>query len=240
MTRALYKQVTDNFLDNLRTGVIKVGERLPTEKVYAEQLGVSRSTLRLAFTQLEQKGIIRRRKRGGTEVISDHPVELYNILSSNVLDLLSMGVDTTMLVSEVSLVSHDEVEDLFNYPDVAEAWKSFNGVRIDPQHLLPFACVHIYVPDYYSDIDLKVDDRCPSVYELIENRYGVSVSRVKQTVSAKRCPKAAAMEMGLEEDDPIVSVFLEIWDQNDSIFEICCVYLDPSRVKIEADILKGG
>ena len=240
MSRALYRQVTDDLLDKVQTGAIKVGERLPKEEIFAEQLGVSRSTLRLAFTQLEQKGIIRRRKRGGTEVISVNPVERFNILSSNVLDLLSMGVDSTMLVREISLVSHDDVEYLVNYPDVAQAWKSFGGVRIDPQHLLPFASVHIYVPDYYSDIDLKVDDRCPSVYELIENRYGVTVSRVKQTVSAKRCPKAAAMEMGLEEDDPIVSVFLEIWDQNDRIFEICCVYLDPSRVNIEADILKGG
>jgi len=68
MSRALYKILADDLLLKISNGEIKVGERLPPEAEYAEQLGVSRSTLRQAFSQLEHSGILKRRKRGGTEV----------------------------------------------------------------------------------------------------------------------------------------------------------------------------
>jgi len=82
MSRALYKILVDDILRKIGSGEIAVGERLPPEAEYAESLGVSRSTLRQAFAQLEQNGIIKRRKRGGTEVISNTPVQKFNMVTN--------------------------------------------------------------------------------------------------------------------------------------------------------------
>ena len=45
------------------------GERLPTEPVLAQHLGVSRATLREAMRSFESQGLIRRRQGIGTFVV---------------------------------------------------------------------------------------------------------------------------------------------------------------------------
>lgn len=55
----------------IKLGVVPPGERFPTERELAEQLGVSRVTVREALRALEQSGMveIRRGRFGGTYVI---------------------------------------------------------------------------------------------------------------------------------------------------------------------------
>ena len=49
-------------------GVLSAGERLPPERELAEQLGVSRPSLREALQKLASKGLVRTRQGGGTVV----------------------------------------------------------------------------------------------------------------------------------------------------------------------------
>ena len=67
---ALYKQVCDDILARIEAGSLKVGDKLPPEADYAAELGVSRSTLRLAFGELERVGVLRRKKRVGRRIHS--------------------------------------------------------------------------------------------------------------------------------------------------------------------------
>lgn len=54
----LYKQVEERLLQLINAGVLKPGDRLPSEKVLQEQLGISRSVLREALRILEAKGLL--------------------------------------------------------------------------------------------------------------------------------------------------------------------------------------
>jgi GntR family transcriptional repressor for pyruvate dehydrogenase complex len=49
-------------------GSLRAGERLPSERELAEQLGVSRPSLREALQKLASKGLVRTRQGGGTVV----------------------------------------------------------------------------------------------------------------------------------------------------------------------------
>ncbi|MES2184546.1 MAG: FCD domain-containing protein [Pseudomonadota bacterium] len=72
MPRALrYSRISDsnpsqNLVDQVRSkiekGQLKEGDRLPSEREFAEQLGVSRNTIRKAITALSQLGLISVRK----------------------------------------------------------------------------------------------------------------------------------------------------------------------------------
>ncbi len=50
-------------------GTLKAGERLPPERELAEQLGVSRPSLREALQKLAAKGLVQTRQGGGTLVV---------------------------------------------------------------------------------------------------------------------------------------------------------------------------
>lgn len=62
--------VRDRLLDDMRAGAF-AGGRLPPEADLAEQLGVSRATVRAALQTLAEDGVVSRRRRHGT-VINEH------------------------------------------------------------------------------------------------------------------------------------------------------------------------
>ena len=58
----------------IRAGILAPGSRLPAERTLADQLGISRSTLRQALTALVQSGhLTATRGRGGGTFVTDRP-----------------------------------------------------------------------------------------------------------------------------------------------------------------------
>ena len=69
----LYEQVITYINERIEQNIFQIGEKLPTERSLAEELNVSRGTLRDAFRVLESKNIIRTIPGGGRILIS--PIE---------------------------------------------------------------------------------------------------------------------------------------------------------------------
>ncbi|MFN3809434.1 MAG: FadR/GntR family transcriptional regulator [Roseateles asaccharophilus] len=65
-SRRLYRQIADQLALLIRRGNFSIGERLPAERELAEQLGVSRPSVREALIALEVEGIVE--VRGGSGV----------------------------------------------------------------------------------------------------------------------------------------------------------------------------
>lgn len=66
--RRLYRQVADQLRQLIELGEFAVGDRLPTERELADQLGISRPTVREALIALEVEGRIRIRVGSGIYV----------------------------------------------------------------------------------------------------------------------------------------------------------------------------
>jgi GntR family transcriptional regulator len=73
-TRPLYVQAIDALRSQLQSGEYAVGDRLPSEPELAQELGISRPTLREALQILEEEGAIVRRHGVGTFVAEPRPV----------------------------------------------------------------------------------------------------------------------------------------------------------------------
>ena len=63
-----FEETVERVLENLKLGIYAAGTRLPPERELAEQLGVSRATLREALAELQSAGYLesRRGRYGGT------------------------------------------------------------------------------------------------------------------------------------------------------------------------------
>jgi DNA-binding FadR family transcriptional regulator len=64
--KLLSDDVADCILARIRKGDLKEGDRLPTERAWANELGVSREILRDALRRVERMGLIRRKAGSGT------------------------------------------------------------------------------------------------------------------------------------------------------------------------------
>lgn len=58
----------DTIIESLRTGQLRAGERLPTERAFCEQFGISRTSVRKVLQELKERGLITQTVGSGTYV----------------------------------------------------------------------------------------------------------------------------------------------------------------------------
>jgi DNA-binding FadR family transcriptional regulator len=68
INKRLYQQVAERIRRQIETGTLAAGDRLPAEKDLAQQLGVSRPTVREALVALEIAGFVEIRTGSGTYI----------------------------------------------------------------------------------------------------------------------------------------------------------------------------
>jgi GntR family transcriptional regulator, transcriptional repressor for pyruvate dehydrogenase complex len=71
-------QVIDHIVDLIKTGQIKPGQRLPTEKELTEKLGVSRTCVREAMKSLESLRMVSTRPKVGTVALHPSPESIFH------------------------------------------------------------------------------------------------------------------------------------------------------------------
>ncbi len=102
--RKTYEEVADQIRDLILKGRVKIFEKLPSERVMAEQLGVSRVTVREAVRTLELTGFVTVKEgaRGGVFVAQDYDRPLINSIRNMVAggDVSIAGLFTVRRVIE--------------------------------------------------------------------------------------------------------------------------------------------
>src|SRR5882757_267462 len=69
-----FEETVERLGTAIRAGILAPGSRLPAERALADQLGISRSTLRQALTALVQSGhLTASRGKGGGTFVTDKP-----------------------------------------------------------------------------------------------------------------------------------------------------------------------
>ena len=67
-TDPLYRRIAAVLREQIRTGQLKAGDKLPTEQDLRERYGVSRNTVRLAIAMLQNEGMVTATQGRGTTV----------------------------------------------------------------------------------------------------------------------------------------------------------------------------
>lgn len=76
-SRKVFEDAVDQIAEAIQAGVVRIGDRLPAERVLAADMGISRPSIREAIKLLESAGVVESRRGGGTFVVADIlPAEL--------------------------------------------------------------------------------------------------------------------------------------------------------------------
>ena len=67
----IYRQLADQVLAGVKSGLLKPGDRLPTERELAAQLGVARGTVRKAYRELADNNLVQVIQGSGVYIHSD-------------------------------------------------------------------------------------------------------------------------------------------------------------------------
>jgi DNA-binding FadR family transcriptional regulator len=108
--KSLVDTVVEQLRDQLADGEWSVGDRIPTEHVLAEQLGVGRNTVREAVRVLVHAGLLESRQGNGTFVRStaDPAAVLRSMRHAGALDVLELRVALEAEAARLAAVRRDE------------------------------------------------------------------------------------------------------------------------------------
>ena len=67
--KSIYEEITDTYERYIRLGVLREGERLPSVRALAVNLGIHPNTVERAYTELEARGLIRTIPKKGVYVL---------------------------------------------------------------------------------------------------------------------------------------------------------------------------
>jgi len=179
----LYFQLITLIKRQIRTGILKPGDLIPSESQLCSQYGVSRSTVRQALNQLaEERLIIRRRGKGSfiaSEKLSRNLNHLYNFTE----DMLSMGLAPHSEVLEQTKL--DAPYDIIRALGItAEKLEVFKLTRVRYANGEPVLLETTYIPLYLCPGITNEDFASKSLYEVLRTKYSMDLFRAVETYEA--------------------------------------------------------
>jgi DNA-binding FadR family transcriptional regulator len=138
-TATTFEETVERLGNAIRAGILPAGSRLPSERDLAEQLGISRSTLRHALTTLVQSGhLVSVRGRAGGTFVSERPPlaerdgELLGADARGVIDMrVAVEIGATLLACErADAADLDRLDELTNRMDDVEHFEVYRRADI--------------------------------------------------------------------------------------------------------------
>jgi DNA-binding FadR family transcriptional regulator len=138
-TATTFEETVERLGNAIRAGILTAGSRLPPERDLADQLGISRSTLRHAITTLVQSGhLVSVRGRSGGTFVSDRPPlaerngQLLSADARAVLDMrVAVETGATLLACErADGADLDRLDDLTDRMDDVEHFEVYRRADI--------------------------------------------------------------------------------------------------------------
>ncbi|MCM2310647.1 MAG: GntR family transcriptional regulator [Steroidobacteraceae bacterium] len=211
MTR--YKKIAEDLIGRIRSGRVPVGEVLPGELQLMDEFGASRHTIRDALRQLEELGLVERRRGVGTRVLARRPSRAYVHRVSAPTELMKYPRESRMQVAGTGFVVLNAAQAALTGCKAGSRWMRIRAVRRMPGRRPPICEVELYLRPKFAAVAPQVGRTRDLAYQLIERRYGVHVIEVGVEVMARPMPADAAVALGVAPGSPSMTVVRRYRDE---------------------------
>lgn len=216
---ARHQQISENMMATISSGVWNLGDQLPSEQALAEEYGVSRFTVRSALDDLQKRGMISRRRRFGTIVIAQKPVELIVQEIQSVEELFQYPENTKLEVIKSSNIVADVSLASFLQCDVGSEWTKIETIR-NTSKKVPLCLTEIYVPRIYKNIRNLIGKSNKPAFKLLEDHFDVRALEIHAEVLAGSLSNERADLLGVESKSPSLIMVRRYRDQQGLLLEV--------------------
>lgn len=231
MSETRYAQVARDLTEGITGGRFPVGSLLPTELELCERYETSRHTVRAAIRELQELGLVSRRKKVGTRVEAASPTAGFHQSLASVDDLVQFGVEHRRVVRSVEDIVADRALAKSLKCAPGTHWLRISSLRMNGElGAAPVGWTDVYVDPAYSDLR-DVVHASPDVLisHMIESRYGRRVGEITQDVQAILLSKALAAELDVEPGSPALRIVRRYLDPAGAVFEISVTFHPADR-----------
>jgi GntR family transcriptional regulator len=200
MNKPHFSDIARHLKEGITSGHYAVGTLLPTELELRDHYKTSRHTVRMALQELQQLGLVSRRKNVGTRVESATPQAGFQQSLASVEDVVQFGATHVRVVREVETLEARGA--LARQLGCAEgtSWLRISSLRMDEgEPELPICWTDLYMDPAYAElVDLVRDSPETLVSTLVEQHYGRRVVEIVQLLQALEVSPVMARRLGVE------------------------------------------
>ncbi|MGV6393334.1 GntR family transcriptional regulator [Pseudomonas caspiana] len=222
MSQTRYAVVAKDLIDGIASGRFPVGTLLPTEFELCDLYDVSRHTVRAAITQLQNQGMVSRRKRVGTRVEAVTPRGGYSQSLASVSDLVHLAETQVRSIQNV----HHFVADIALARRIGltpgEHYFCVSSIRVDKQNLrAPLCWTDVYAQNIYSEV-IELAERHPDelIAALIEQHFGRHIDVVDQQVRAVLLTPEISKSLSAEAGSPGLNIIRQYRDEHGELMVV--------------------
>ena len=177
-----YLEIVEEIVDRIERGDLAPTDRLASERSLSEEFSVNRRTLRHALDVLQQRGLVERRQGAGTFVASPRferkAAEFFPFTEG----VRHRGFEPgSQIISLQRLPVSPSVAEKLELTDADEVWRFHRLRTVNGEPLLveTFSLPAAMAPEM-DTFDLSAR----SVYDVLDNEYGVTVEHARLSIEA--------------------------------------------------------
>lgn len=226
--RTRYSILAEALMEDIQSGRYAIGSLLPTEHDLCREFDVSRHTVREAIRRLADLGLVTRQAGVGTTVQANKVSSRYVQTGEDFLSLFQYVRDVSLKVTTTQDVEADEALSELLDCKPGQSWLQVDGERYMDGEETPIALTHIWIARPYRGVLSALDAPSEPVYALIEKRFGLVTTEIRQQIEAVTLDKDATDRLRVPEGAPGLRVIRKYVDASGGIYEVA-VSLHPGE-----------
>jgi GntR family transcriptional regulator len=233
----LYSQIAQVLREQILKGEFQPGSVLPTEESLCETYGVSRSTVRQAMGELLSQRLVLRRRGVGTYVAERKRAQRIAHPVGSIYDALHyVGNVKYQVLSKLEAVPPEGVGELLRLEDDEKCLCVSEMGFFDKQ---PFVCAELYFRLRFGrSLESKDLASGTPLVRLVEQRFGLRVSRAEQVVEPESASAAVAKILGIHIGTPILRNTRVYFLADSSSFGASVTHFHPERYKMHIELVE--
>ncbi len=199
----LYLQLTKRLIEQIETGQLNTGDKLPSERELSDALHVSRVTARMAIDILFEKGLVYREKGKGTYV-AQPKMRGVKGFSSFSEDARARGLNPSSKIIRQEIVQVEEK--MRQTLKIGPEEKAVHLVRVRMVDDEPVAFQSTYIPQKICPGIESLDLTDKSLFAVLRKEYFIHPAWTEAIVRAKLADQKEADLLEIQAGEPVIVV----------------------------------
>jgi GntR family transcriptional regulator len=235
MPPSRYAALAEQLADEIARGDYQAGGRFPTEHDLKKRFGVGRHTVREALKALREQGLVTRRRKVGTTVLTERPSTHYSHRLKDLNGLVSLAQDTVLHIRYDGFVTMS-AERAFGFDDGPDRWLRIAGLRARRATDQPLSWCEIFVPEQFVRERNALREHDCSVFERVMEQNGFRLEYVEQEIKAALIPPALAGQLAVEAGSAALLVVRRYVSHTGVTFEVAQNLYPSDRYSVRSMI----
>ena len=217
--------------EQILSGKLKAGDKLPSQEKLAKQLGVSRATLREAMRVFENQGLIHRRQGVGTFVVP--PSQIIETGLEVLESILSQAErkDLEINVGPYTAIERDAKGEECETLQLGTTCKVLQVTWVMETPDRPVAYLKDVLPAGILDKeDIQLQFR-GSVLDLLLNKSYLDLTTSRTEISAVAAPAKVAKALGIQRGDVVLCFTATLYSSDGRVIDYSHSYYLPGYFK---------